>query len=102
MNRIINIRLWQNGLGLLILAFLLTGCQLTQSSFERAAQKDAGTFAAAATSLEYYHHQKLSRAYTQTSFNGFESQLAGMEQELTSGDGAPPPDKLKELVTLAR
>jgi hypothetical protein len=89
------------GLGLLLLAALLTGCQLTQSGFERVAQKDGGTLAAAATTLDYFHHQKLSRAYTQTSFAGFENQLEGMEQELTSQDGAPPPDKLKPLLALA-
>src|SRR5690349_15655839 len=102
MKLIANWKLWQKGLALLLMAGFLTGCQLTQSGFERATQKDSAVFAAAATTLDYFHHQKLSRAYTQTSFAGFESQLEGMEQELVTQDGAPSPDKLKELLAQAQ
>src|SRR5690349_16273025 len=66
---------------ILLLLLLLTGCQMTQSGFARTANDAGSAFAAASTTLTYAHTGKLTTAYAQTSFENYQSELSGVDQQ---------------------
>ena len=90
------------GIGFLLpmVLMLATGCQFTQTSFSRLAGDAGGTFAAAATTIEYTHEGKLTPAYAASSFVNFQSQLNGLDTTLPSQQGAPDKHTLHHLLDL--
>jgi hypothetical protein len=87
---------------LLLALLVVSGCSFTQPPFMRMAGDAGGTFSAAATTLTFFHQGKLSRAYTLSSFAGFESELAGLDQQLPSQQGAPHQSTVQHLLALYR
>ncbi len=62
-------------LSLCVLLFALTECQIAQSAFAKTAGNAGTAFAAASTTLTYTHTDKLTMAYTKSSFEGYQSEL---------------------------
>lgn len=87
-------------LSLLVLFVATTGCQLTQSAFTRTAGNAGSAFAAASTTLSYLHEGKISRAYAESSFVNYASELDGLDQTLPSLSGAPDARTLRHLLNL--
>lgn len=86
---------------LLLLALLLiTGCQATQSGFARTANNAGGAFSAAAETLTYVHEGKLTPAYASASFDSYQSELSGLDQQLPSQNGAPNAQTIHQLLAL--
>jgi hypothetical protein len=85
---------------LLLTLLLMSGCSFTQPPFIRIADDIGGTFSAAATTLTYFHQGKLSRAYTLSSFAGYESELADLGQQFSSQQGAPGRPTIQHLLAL--
>lgn len=77
---------------------LLTGCQVTQSEFERTAGDAGSTFAAAATMLDYAHQGKFTKVYAHSSFENFRSQLDGLDQQLPTLTGLSDKQMLQSLL----
>src|SRR5918911_396905 len=67
-------RMSSAGSGAVLLAVLLTltGCAMTQSEFAQTAGTVGSAFAAAATTLAYAHHKKITPAYAAASFVSFQ------------------------------
>jgi hypothetical protein len=84
----------------LLLSLTISACSLTQSPFARTVDGAGGTFSAAATTLTYFHQGKLSRAYTISSFAGYESQLNGLDQQLPAQQGASDQTTVRHLLAL--
>ncbi|GHO97759.1 hypothetical protein KSF_078070 [Reticulibacter mediterranei] len=84
----------------LLLTLAISACSLTQSPFVRMVDGAGGTFSAAATTLAYFHQGKLTRAYTISSFAGYESQLDGLDQQLPAQQGADDQATVKRLLAL--
>ena len=82
------------------LLFTLTRCQLSQSSFTRTASNAGSAFAAAETTLTYAHTGKLTMTYAKASFESFQSELSGIEQQLPSQQGAPDTHTTQRLLDL--
>lgn len=94
--------MWHNAvmsLGLLALLWVMTGCQLTQSTYARTTNNAGSAFAAAATTLTYAHKGKISYAYAAASFVNFQSELSGIDQTLTAQKGANA-STIKHLLAL--
>lgn len=85
-----------------LLVLLLTGCQMTQSAFARTANNAGAAFAAASTTLTYAHTGKLINAYAQSSFENYQSELSGLDQQLPAQSGAPNKQTLQQLLTLSK
>lgn len=90
------------GMCLLLVLLLISGCNFTQTPFIRMAGDAGGTFSAAATTLTYFHQGKLSRAYTLSSFASYESAVDGLDQQLSSQQGAPDRSTVQHLLALYR
>lgn len=84
----------------LLLTLAISSCSLTQPPFVRMVDSAGGTFSAAATTLTYFHRGKLSRAYTVSSFAGYESQLDGLDQQLPTQQGASDQTTVRRLLAL--
>jgi len=84
----------------LLLTLAISACSLTQSPFVQMVDSAGGTFSAAATTLAYFHQGKLTRAYTISSFAGYESQLDGLDQQLPAQQGADDQATVKRLLAL--
>jgi len=84
----------------LLLILMTSACSLTQPPFVRMVDGAGGTFSAATTTLTYFHQGKLSRAYTVSSFAGYESQLDGLDQQLPAQQGADNQATVKRLLAL--
>jgi hypothetical protein len=78
--------------------FAFTGCQFTQSSFARTTSNAGGSFAAASTTLSYFHQGRITRPYTSSSFEGFQEELQGLGQQLPSLSGVPDKQALQQLL----
>lgn len=81
---------WQKVGMFLSLLFLLadvTACSFTQSTFAITASNDGSAFAAAAAVLTYKHAGKVTSAYAESSFLGFQHELSGTDQTLMSQSG---------------
>ena len=87
-------------LSLCMLLFALTGCQIAQSAFAKTAGNAGAAFAAASTTLTYAHMGKLTIAYTKSSFESYQSELSGIDQQLASQQGSPDPHTTQHLLDL--
>jgi hypothetical protein len=85
---------------LLVLLLTVTACQLTQSAFARTAGDAGAAFAAASTTLSYAHEGKITNAYASSSFMNFQSELSGLDQTLSSQQGAPDSHTVQHLLSL--
>ena len=85
---------------LLALTALLAGCQFTQSPFALAVSNAGSEFAAASTTLSYVHSGKITMQYAQASFLNYRSQLTGLDQQLSSQQGAPEKASVDHLLAL--
>ncbi len=79
---------------------LLTGCQLAQPAFARVAGDAGSTFAAAAITMKYVHTGKILPAYASSSFDNYQSQLSGLDQQLPTLQGAPDRRSVSQLLAL--
>jgi hypothetical protein len=78
---------------LLVLSTALAGCQMTQSPFARMATNAGAALAAASTTISYFHEGKLPGAYAASSFASYQSELAGLDQQITAtGSGISAQD----------
>ena len=85
---------------LLVLSIMTVGCQLTQSAFVKTAGDAGSAFAAASTTLTYFHEGKISKAYAASSFVNYASELGGLDQTLPSLAGAPDSRTIQHLLNL--
>jgi hypothetical protein len=91
------------GSGVVVVAVLLmtlTGCAMTQSAFAQTADTVGSAFAAAATTLAYAHHKKITRAYAAASFVSFQDEVQGVAGQLPSLEGAPSARTVRYLLAL--
>jgi hypothetical protein len=95
-------RLSSGGSAAVLLAVLLTltGCALTQSEFAQTAGTVGSAFAAAATTLAYAHHKKITPAYAAASFVSFQDEVQGVAGQLPSLQGAPSARTVRQLLAL--
>ena len=97
--------MWKNAviaLLLLVLLMMVSGCQLTQPAFTRAAGNAGSAFAAAETTLSYAHEGKITYAYASSSFVNYQSELDGLDQSLPSLQGVPDKHTVRHLLDLYR
>ena len=87
-------------LSLCVLLFVLTGCQFAQSAFTRTASDAGSALAAASTTLTYAHAGKLTMAYTKASFESYQSELSGIDQQLSAQQGSPDTRTVQHLLAL--
>ncbi len=85
---------------LLVLLLTVTACQLTQSAFARTAGDAGAAFAAASTTLSYAHEGKITNTYASSNFMNFQSELSGLDQTLSSQQGAPDVHTVQHLLSL--
>src|SRR6266516_6439060 len=85
---------------LLVLLLTVTACQLTQSAFARTAGNAGAAFAAASTTLSYAHEGKITNTYASSNFMNFQSELSGLDQTLSSQQGAPDVHTVQHLLSL--
>ena len=85
---------------LLSVMLSLSGCQFTQSAFDRTVGNAGSAFAAASTTLRYFHEGKLLQNYAQTSFQGYQSELDNVDQQLPSQAGAPDTQTVQRLIAV--
>jgi hypothetical protein len=78
----------------------LPGCAATPSAFAQRADEAGETLAAAAATLDYARHGKLTAAYARASYVGYREQLRGLPGELSTLDGAPDQALVAQLVAL--
>ncbi len=87
---------------LLLVLVATTACQVTQSGFGRTAQAIGADFAAASVTLDYAHTGKITKLYAQASFQNYQEELSGMDQQLTSQQGGPGKATIEYLLKLYR
>ena len=87
-------------IGLVLVAVLLAGCQLTESAFARSASNAGAAFAAAEQTLRDVHDGRITIAYATSSFVNFRSELQGLDARLPSQSGAPSGSQIKHLLAL--
>lgn len=85
---------------LLVVVGLCSGCQLTQSAFAKMTGDAGAAFSAASTTLAYAHSGKLTDAYAASSFVNYQSELAGLDQQLPSVQGVSDRHTLQHLLDL--
>jgi hypothetical protein len=83
-----------------ILFLTFTSCQFTPSAFAKTTGDAGAAFAAASTTLSYAHQGKITYAYAVSSFVNYQSELAGLDQQLPSQQGAPDMRTVQHLVDL--
>ena len=104
--RVISTGRWRRasfaGSGAVLLAVLLTltGCTMTQSDFAQTADTVGSAFAAAATTLAYAHHKKITPAYAAASLVSFQDEVQGVAGQLPSLQGAPSARTVRHLLAL--
>jgi hypothetical protein len=89
-----------SGAALLVVLLTLTGCTMTQSDFVQTANSVGSAFAAAATTLAYAHHKKITPAYAAASFVSFQDEVQGVAEQLPSLQGAPSARTVRQLLAL--
>ena len=87
-------------LALLALLLITTGCQFKQSAFALTASNAGSTFAAAASTLRYAHEGKITTTYASSSFQNYQSELQGVDQQLPTQNGAPDTHTIQRLLKL--
>src|SRR5947207_2541456 len=85
---------------ILLVLPLLAGCQLAQPTFARVASDAGSTFSASSTTMTYVHAGKIPVAYASSSFDNYQSQLSGLDQQLPSLQGAPDRRSVSQLLAL--
>jgi len=81
---------------------LLSGCVVTKTQFQNTASGAGGELAAAATTLQYVHEGRLSRAYASSAFASYRDALLITEKQLPSVPGGPGQTTVEELLKLYR
>jgi hypothetical protein len=89
-----------SGIALVVVLLTLTGCAMTQSEFAQTAGTVGSTFAAAATTLVYAHHKKVTPAYAAASFVSLQDEVQGVAEQLPSLQGAPSARTVRHLLAL--
>lgn len=89
-------------IGLIVLLFITTGCQLIPPSFSITAGNVGSAFAASETTLLYAHEGKITYAYAASSFVNFQSELSGADQTLASAQGTPDASTMRQLLAFYR
>jgi hypothetical protein len=87
-------------LAVVVLAIMLSGCQLAKSAFQDEAATVSANFAAAATTLRYLHEGKLTRQYARATFFSYASLTRGADKPLQNAAGAPDPPARARLLAL--
>jgi hypothetical protein len=82
------------------LVLLLTGCQITRSSFNRTVANAGAAFSAASTTITYAHTGQITSSYARSSFINYQSELSGLDQQLPSQQGAPDTHTVQQLLDL--
>jgi hypothetical protein len=85
---------------LFFLLVLASGCQMTQSGFARTANNAGSAFAAASITLSYAHEGMITKAYAQSSFMNYQSELSGLDQQVPSQQGTPDKQQIEHLLDL--
>lgn len=83
-----------------LFSLLLTACQLTPSAFSKTVGNAGSAFAAAATTLAYAHEGKITYAYARSSFVNYQSELNGLDQQLSSQSGSRTKSTVQHLLSL--
>lgn len=87
-------------LALAMVLLTTTGCQFTQAAFPKMAGNAGAAFAAAALTLSYAHEGKITSLYAQSSFQNYQSELDGLDQQLPSQQGSPGSQSIQNLLHL--
>ena len=85
-----------------LLFFLLTGCQLTPSALSKTTGNAGSAFAAAATTLAYAHEGNITYAYARSSFENYQSELSGLDQQLSAQSSPDTKNTIQHLLALYR
>jgi hypothetical protein len=86
-----------------VLVLLMTsGCQLTQSAFVQTTSNAGAAFAVAVVTLSDVQEGKLTRAYARSSFLNYQSELQGLDQQLSSQSGTPDLRTVRQLLAVYR
>ena len=83
-----------------VLLLTITACQFTQSAFSKTTSNAGAAFAAASTTLTYAHEGKITYAYAASSFVNYRSELDGLDQQLSSQQGALDVRTVQHLIDL--
>ncbi len=97
-------RRWVTSLAVytLLAVSALAGCQMTQSPFARMATNAGTALAAASTTMTFYHEGKLLNAYAVSSFAGYQSELDGLDQQITASGSGISAEEAQHLLTIYR
>jgi hypothetical protein len=87
---------------LLAVSATLAGCQMTQSPFARMATNAGTALAAASTTMTFYHEGKLLNAYAVSSFAGYQSELGGLDQQITASGSGISATEARHLLAIYR
>lgn len=87
---------------LVVVLLTTTGCQFAQSSFTLMTSNAGATFAAASLSLRYAHERNITNAYARSSFNNYQSQLQGLDQQMPQQGASPDMHTVQTLLKLYR
>ena len=99
-HHLIRTRNYSIGFLLPLLLLTLTSCQFTQSPFAKTTGDAGAAFAAASTTLSYAHEGKITYAYAASSFVNYRKELDGLDQQLSSQQGAPDVRTVQRLIDL--
>ena len=95
---------WRKGslCGLLLIGLLTltTGCQVNQQAFERIAGDAGAAFSAASTTLNYFHHGQITNLYARASFEEYQQELGGLDQQLPLQQGVPDKHTIEQLLVV--
>jgi hypothetical protein len=83
-----------------ILLLLTTACSATPSAFARTASNAGSAFAAAEMMLVDVHEGRLLPAYAHSGFANYQSELLGLDRQLTAQQGAPGARTIHHLLDL--
>lgn len=89
-------------MAVLLLAGMLSGCQLTKSAFANEVDNVSANFAAAATTLQYLHEGKLTPQFAKAAFFNYAALNQDAETSLKSASGTPDARSLDRLLRLYR
>jgi len=85
-----------------VVLLMTSGCQLTQSAFVQTTSNAGAAFAAAVITLNDVHEGKLTRAYAHSSFLNYQSELQGLDQQLSAQPDAPNRRTVRQLLAVYR
>ncbi len=85
---------------LLAMTLVLMGCQIAQSPFARMATNTGAALAAASTTIAYFHAGKIPRAYAESSFVNYRSELNGLDSQITATTSGISAEDASHLLAL--